>query len=556
MKNLLYTLLAVLALASCSKEEEVVTPPAPNKYTLTVTADTGGAVSSPGGTYNEGSKITITATPDGMYLFKEWSDGSTQNPREITITSNLTLKASFIKKTYLLAVTVEGEGTVQEEVIIQGSTSETTYNAGTTVRLTATPNEGWVFAGWSGDVESEENPIELEIKEGINLTALFISKVILPLVFIKSSGFPTGIEINWNDHRKSSTKPYYFNQDNIPDIITSSRPLGTSQDPEIVPSLVIYDYRGTKILDYNIKEEFNPQMRDSLNNLNIDKGDFNSDGKVDLALSFMGEYDNDQERFYEGVNAYLMISNASGGYDVSEIIDAPNDIQFGITVLDVDQDGDLDVVNDMNNGQVYLNNGEGLFEKDSIQPLYVSEHIHRMDWDKDGNEDLVNLGPHNKLITVVSSNGIQRIPFENTGWDFYFTVEGYSEEWSVERSAVLDADNDGDWDIVFGGFYNANQRQYNELKYFENVGGQYQYREGFIEHNYMISENNGKFFYNSMLEVWVEDLDGDGDLDLYHPTYGEYGEPGNEIESVFWWENTPEGFKMNFNFRLADWNEY
>jgi hypothetical protein len=40
------------------------------------------------------------------------------NPREITVTSNLTLKASFIKKTYPLAVTVEGEGTVAEEVII------------------------------------------------------------------------------------------------------------------------------------------------------------------------------------------------------------------------------------------------------------------------------------------------------------------------------------------------------------------------------------------------------------------------------------------------------
>jgi len=174
MKNLPIILLAfALILASCSKEEEVVTPPAPNKYTLTITADTGGAVSSPGGTYNEGSKIIVTATPDGMYLFKEWSDGSTQNPREITITSNLTLKASFVKKTYPLAVTVEGEGTVQEEVIIQGSTSETTYNAGTTVRLTATPNEGWVFAGWSGDIESDALVIEVPIAKGTSVNALF-----------------------------------------------------------------------------------------------------------------------------------------------------------------------------------------------------------------------------------------------------------------------------------------------------------------------------------------------------------------------------------------------
>ena len=173
MKNALYSLLAILALVSCSKEEEVVAPPAPNKYTLTITADTGGSVSSPGGTYNEGSKITVTATPDGMYLFKEWSDGSTQNPREITVTSNLTLKASFIKKTYPLAVTVEGEGTVAEEVIVQGSTTETEYNAGTTVRLTATPNEGWVFAGWSGDVESEELVIEVPIEKGTSVSALF-----------------------------------------------------------------------------------------------------------------------------------------------------------------------------------------------------------------------------------------------------------------------------------------------------------------------------------------------------------------------------------------------
>ena len=173
MKNLLYTLLAMLALVSCSKEEEVVTPPAAKQYTLTISAEAGGTVSTEGGLYNEGSKITVTATPDDMYLFKEWSDGSTQNPREITVTSNLTLKASFIKKTYSLAVTVEGEGTVAEEVIIQGSTTETEYNAGTTVRLTATPNEGWVFAGWSGDVQSTDNPIEVSIEKGMSINALF-----------------------------------------------------------------------------------------------------------------------------------------------------------------------------------------------------------------------------------------------------------------------------------------------------------------------------------------------------------------------------------------------
>ena len=174
MKKLLFSTLSVFLLfVACSKEEQAPPPPPTPTYTLSFSAEAGGSVSSEGGTYTQGSKITVTATPDAQYLFKEWSDGSTTNPREITVTSNLTLKASFIKKTYPLAVTIEGEGTVQEEVIVQGSTSETEYNAGTTVRLTATPNEGWVFAGWSGDVESEELEIEVPIEKGTAVSALF-----------------------------------------------------------------------------------------------------------------------------------------------------------------------------------------------------------------------------------------------------------------------------------------------------------------------------------------------------------------------------------------------
>jgi hypothetical protein len=166
--------MVVLTLSSCSKEEQAPAPPPTPTFTLNFSADTGGTVSTEGGTYNQGSKITVTATPDGQFLFKEWSDGSTQNPREITVTSNLTLKAIFIKKTYPLSVTIDGEGTVQEQIIIQGSTTETEYNAGTTVRLTATPNEGWEFSLWVVDGEViAENPIEVVIEKGREATVFF-----------------------------------------------------------------------------------------------------------------------------------------------------------------------------------------------------------------------------------------------------------------------------------------------------------------------------------------------------------------------------------------------
>ena len=174
MKRLLFLLpLVLLVLVSCSKEEEAPAPPPTPTYKLSFSAEEGGTVSTEGGTYTKGSKITVTATPDGQYLFKEWSDGSTVNPREITVNADLTLKATFVKKTYPLSVTIDGEGTVQEQVIIQGSTTQTQYNAGTTVRLTATANEGWVFSGWTGDIESVDLVVEVPIEKGTSVSALF-----------------------------------------------------------------------------------------------------------------------------------------------------------------------------------------------------------------------------------------------------------------------------------------------------------------------------------------------------------------------------------------------
>jgi hypothetical protein len=51
-----------------------------------------------------------------------------------------------------------------------------TYEEGTEVTVEATANDGWEFAGWSGGIESDENPLTVTIEEDTDLTALF-SKV-------------------------------------------------------------------------------------------------------------------------------------------------------------------------------------------------------------------------------------------------------------------------------------------------------------------------------------------------------------------------------------------
>ena len=68
----------------------------PKKHTLTVRSanESQGSVSG-GGTFDEDSTQTVQATPKTGFAFDKWSDGSTQNPRTVKLTSDLTLTASF-----------------------------------------------------------------------------------------------------------------------------------------------------------------------------------------------------------------------------------------------------------------------------------------------------------------------------------------------------------------------------------------------------------------------------------------------------------------------------
>ena len=70
------------------------------QYQLTVNTGTNGSVSSSGGTYNAGTSITITASPDNGYGFVNWTDSSgnelSTNPTyTFNITSDTTITANY-----------------------------------------------------------------------------------------------------------------------------------------------------------------------------------------------------------------------------------------------------------------------------------------------------------------------------------------------------------------------------------------------------------------------------------------------------------------------------
>lgn len=48
-----------------------------------------------GGEFDEGTVVTLAAIPASGYHFVQWSDGNTNNPRQITVTEDVSLSAEF-----------------------------------------------------------------------------------------------------------------------------------------------------------------------------------------------------------------------------------------------------------------------------------------------------------------------------------------------------------------------------------------------------------------------------------------------------------------------------
>jgi surface protein len=152
------------------------------KYALTTTIEGEGTVSEKiikagaATDYNSGTVVELTATPKDGWEFKEWSGDLTgsDNPKEITIDKAKTVKAVFVKKIqYALTIEIQGEGTVSQKVIKEGTATD--YNSGTVVELTATPKAEWQFKEWSGDLTGSDNPKEITIDKAKTVKAVFIS---------------------------------------------------------------------------------------------------------------------------------------------------------------------------------------------------------------------------------------------------------------------------------------------------------------------------------------------------------------------------------------------
>ena len=127
-------------------------------HTLNVRTEGQGSVrlNPPGGTYFYGTTVNLTAIPATGWSFLLWSgDLSGTNSRETVIMdSDISVTATFGQQ-FTLTVTTVDQGSVRLDP------PSDTYDCGTALTVTAIPNSGWRFDGWSGDVSGVNNPIVL-----------------------------------------------------------------------------------------------------------------------------------------------------------------------------------------------------------------------------------------------------------------------------------------------------------------------------------------------------------------------------------------------------------
>lgn len=108
-----------------------------DQFTITATGEHGSIAGS--GTYNYGATVILTATPNEGYHFAQWTDGNTDNPRQVVATQDSTFTAEFAKQI---------DSTQIIDVAVYGDCSKNGYNKDFTHIAVVNSNSGRTSCEW------------------------------------------------------------------------------------------------------------------------------------------------------------------------------------------------------------------------------------------------------------------------------------------------------------------------------------------------------------------------------------------------------------------------
>ena len=162
----------------------------PIVHTISLQVDGNGSTDPAMGTheYNEGDTVNITAVPDKGWQFDGWS-GDVTDPELTTttfvVTSDKAITADFSPIVHTISLEVDGNGYSDPTV----GTHE--YNEGGVVSITATPDEGWRFENWSGDVADPESATTIVKMDSDRVITANFSQIVHPVTIAVNGGGST-----------------------------------------------------------------------------------------------------------------------------------------------------------------------------------------------------------------------------------------------------------------------------------------------------------------------------------------------------------------------------
>ena len=160
-------------------------------------------------------KTTVTCTATDTHSNK--ATGSF----DVTVTENL----------YSVSITIVGSGTVTK------SPDYPTYHLGDVVTLTATPDAGWGFSAWTGDLIGSTTPAQITIDGNKAVTATFVE--LTPTVTV--IGAYHGARLTWSTVGVPNYNIYYntVNDVNSATKYTTTPVSGTTYDVTDLPSSTV-----------------------------------------------------------------------------------------------------------------------------------------------------------------------------------------------------------------------------------------------------------------------------------------------------------------------------
>ena len=151
---------------------------AKKNFAVSLTKEGEGTISATGATSLDavayGTELTIVATPAAGYELVSITAGGTDitASKKVVVTGNLTVKATFAKKSFAVSLTKEGEGTISTT----GASNLNSVAYGTELTINATPADGYELTALTANGKDILATKKIVVTDNMTVKATFTKK--------------------------------------------------------------------------------------------------------------------------------------------------------------------------------------------------------------------------------------------------------------------------------------------------------------------------------------------------------------------------------------------